>query len=94
MDVFLHARPLGWSKFKVIHRQFGFMSTWTSQNHPFGLRPFRRPCTVDLDASKYASYGDFAEWMDFAHLWSFIGKGLHLQPAQQACFNKLNKEEI
>ena len=25
--------------------------------------------------------------MDFAYWWSFIGKGLRLQPAQQACFN-------
>ena len=24
--------------------------------------------------------------MDFAHWWSFIGKGLRLQPAQQASF--------
>ena len=31
------------------------------------------------------SYGDFAEWVDFAHWWSFIGKGLRLQPVQQAC---------
>ena len=28
--------------------------------------------------------------VDFAYLWSFIGKGLRLQPAQQACFNKGN----
>ena len=28
----------------------------------------------------------FAEWVDFAHWWSFIGKGLRLQPAQKACF--------
>ena len=34
----------------------------------------------------FKSYGNFAEWVDFAHWWSFIGKGLHLQPAQQACF--------
>jgi hypothetical protein len=27
-----------------------------------------------------------AEWVDFAHWWSFIGKGLLLQPAQQAYF--------
>ena len=25
------------------------------------------------------------KWMDFAYWWSFIGKGLSLQPAQQAC---------
>ena len=24
--------------------------------------------------------------VDFAHWWSFIGKGLRLEPAQQACF--------
>ena len=29
--------------------------------------------------------GDFAETMDFANWWSFIRKGLRLQPAQQAC---------
>ena len=23
-------------------------------------------------------------WVDFAHWWSFIGKGLNMQPAQQA----------
>ena len=27
------------------------------------------------------------EWVDFAHWWSCIGKGLCLQPAQQACFH-------
>ena len=26
------------------------------------------------------------EGVDFAYWWSFIGKGLRLQPAQQACF--------
>ena len=35
----------------------------------------------------FKSYGDFAEWVDFAHWWSFIGKGLRLQPAQQACID-------
>ena len=34
----------------------------------------------------FKSYGDFAEWVGFAHWWSCIGKGLHLQPAQQTCF--------
>ena len=34
----------------------------------------------------FKSYGNFAEWVDFAHWWSFIGKGLLLQPAQQAVF--------
>ena len=34
----------------------------------------------------FKSYGDCAEWVDFAYLWSFIGKGLRLQPGQQACF--------
>ena len=34
----------------------------------------------------FKSYSDFAEWVDFAHWWSFIRKGLCLQPAQQACF--------
>ena len=39
----------------VIHRQFRFTTTRTSLNRPFGLRPFGRPCTVDLDASKYTN---------------------------------------
>ena len=34
----------------------------------------------------FKSYGNFDELVDFAHWWSFIGKGLLLQPAQQACF--------
>ena len=34
----------------------------------------------------FKRYVDFAEWVDFAYLCSCIGKGLHLQPAQQACF--------
>ena len=29
----------------------------------------------------------FAERVDFVYWWSFIGKGLHLQPAQQACYD-------
>ena len=36
--------------------------------------------------SWFKSYGDFAERVDFAQWWSFIGKGLRLQSAQQACF--------
>ena len=60
MKVYLDARPVERSKLTVIHRQFGFMSTWTSLNHPFGRRPFGRrpfgrPCTVNLDASKYTN---------------------------------------
>ena len=39
----------------VIHRQFGFTSTQTSLNRPFGLRPFGSPCTVDLEVSKYTN---------------------------------------
>ena len=35
----------------------------------------------------FQSYGDFAEWVDFACWWSFIGKGLRLQPAQQVVFS-------
>ena len=26
------------------------------------------------------------EWVDFAAWWSFIGKGVRLQPAQPACY--------
>ena len=33
----------------------------------------------------FKSYGDFVEFVDFAYWWSFIGKGLRLQSAQQAC---------
>ena len=33
-----------------------------------------------------SSYGHFSEAVDFAYWWSCIGKGLRLQPAQQACF--------
>ena len=40
---------------------------------------------VEDGAFSHKSYGDFAEWVDFAYWWSFIGKGLRLQPAQQAC---------
>ena len=31
-------------------------------------------------------YGNFGEGVDFAYCGSCIGKGLHLQPAQQACY--------
>ena len=55
MDIYLDARSIGRSKLRVIHRQFGFKSTQTSLNRLFGLRPFGRPCTVDLDASKYTN---------------------------------------
>ena len=50
MDVYLDAGPIGRSKLTVIHRQFGFKSTQTSLNHPFG-----HPCTGDLDMSKYTN---------------------------------------
>ena len=33
----------------------------------------------------FKSYGNFAEWMNFAYWWSFIGKDLRRQPAQHAC---------
>ena len=36
----------------------------------------------------FKSYSNFAEWLGFAYWWSFIKKGLRLQPAQQACFDK------
>ena len=29
----------------------------------------------------FKSHGDFGKWVDFAYWWSFIGKGLGLQPA-------------
>ena len=31
-------------------------------------------------------YGHFTKGVDLAYWWSCIGKGLRLQPAQQACF--------
>ena len=34
----------------------------------------------------FKSYGHFIEGVDFAYWWSCIGKGLRLQPPQQACF--------
>ena len=34
----------------------------------------------------FKSYSDFAERVFFAYWWSFIGKGLRLQSAQQAIF--------
>ena len=37
----------------------------------------------------FKRYGDFAELVDFAFWWIYIGKGLRLQPAQQACFYAL-----
>ena len=36
----------------------------------------------------FKSHGNFAEWADFAYWWSSIGKGLRLQPAQQACLSR------
>ena len=33
----------------------------------------------------FKSNRDFAGGVDFAYWWSCIGKGLRLQPAQQAC---------
>ena len=35
----------------------------------------------------FNSVSNFAEWVDFAHWWSFFGNGLRLQPAQQACLD-------
>ena len=37
----------------------------------------------------FKSYGDFAEWLDFAYWWSCIGKGLRLQAVQKACFGNI-----
>ena len=38
----------------------------------------------------FKSYGIFAERGDFAYCWSCFGKGLRLQPAQQACLYSLS----
>ena len=35
----------------------------------------------------FKSNGHFSEGADFANWWSCIGKGLRLQPVQQACFD-------
>ena len=37
----------------------------------------------------FKGYGNFAEWKDFSDWWSFIGKGLRLQPAEPACFRSI-----
>ena len=55
MDVYLDAHPIGRSKLPVIQLWFGFTSTRTSLNRPFGLHPFGCVSTVDLDASKYSN---------------------------------------
>ena len=39
----------------------------------------------------FKSYGHFIEGVDLVYWWSFIGKGLRLQLAQQACFLLYNK---
>ena len=36
----------------------------------------------------FQRYDDFAGGVDFAYWWSCIGKGLRLQPAQQACYKR------
>ena len=58
---------------------------------------YNRLCHSDQELSKswraskshqwFKSYGHFTEGVDFVYRWSCIGKGLRLQPAQQACFN-------
>ena len=45
-----------------------------------------RPQRASKSRYWFNSCGDFVEWIDFALWWSFIGNGLRLQPAQQACF--------
>ena len=35
----------------------------------------------------FKSYGHFIKGVDFSYWWSFIGKGLRLQPAKQACLD-------
>ena len=37
----------------------------------------------------FKSYSHLTERVDFAYWWSYFGKGLRLQPAQQACFYRL-----
>ena len=39
----------------------------------------------------FRSYDNFTEGVDLAYWWSCIGKGLRLQPAQQACFIFIKK---
>ena len=58
--------------------------SWNSICHNFlGESKSRR---ASKSHNWFKRNGDFAEWVDFTHWWSFIGKGLFLQPAQQACF--------
>ena len=64
-----------------------------------------RLCHSDQELSKlrraskshqwFRSYGLFTEGVDLAFWWSCIGKGLRLQPAQQASFlSKVTKETM
>ena len=39
-----------------------------------------------------SGYGHFTERVNLAYWWSFIGMGLRLQPAQQACYDIIRAE--
>ena len=43
--------------------------------------------------NQFKSYGHFTKGVDFAYWWSFIGKDLRLQPAQQACLLNVQKDQ-
>ena len=59
------------------------------------LEPSTSSYRIELSKSRRASkshhwfqsYGHVTKGVDLAYWWSFIGKGLCLQPAQQACFH-------
>ena len=50
------------------------------------IKNFLNPKEHQNPISGSKSYGHFTEGVEFAYCWSCIGKGLRLQPAQQACF--------
>ena len=50
------------------------------------IKKLSKSWSVSKSHQGLKSYGHFSEAVDFAYWWSWIGKGLRLQPAQQACF--------
>ena len=58
------------------------------------IKTFLNPEGHHNPISGFKSYGHFSEGLDFAYWWSFIGKGLRLQPAQQACFDLIMLQEV
>ena len=48
----------------------------------------KKPWRASKSLYWFNSYNAFVEWVNSAYWWSCIGKGLRLQPAQQACLKK------